>query len=150
MEERILLFLFEGGRLGINIKRKKGNQMARNLSIKQKNTYLISLAIIYILLVAGVYQIRVYDSWYLFVVTLVWVVLVLFYQKYLGIKFNREANYYLETIDKKYKNIYYLYGALLFFSLTFAMNVNIKFLILTVIAQCYQLYMTKRMIDYAY
>lgn len=124
--------------------------MARNLSIKQKNTYLISLAIIYILLVAGVYQIRVYDSWYLFVVTLVWAVLVLFYQKYLGIKFNREANYYLETIDKKYKNIYYLSGALLFFSLTFAMNVNIKFLILTVIAQCYQLYMTKRMIDYAY
>lgn len=124
--------------------------MARNLSIKQKNTYLTSLAIIYILLLAGVYQIRVYDSWYLFVATLVWAVIVFFYQKSLEIKFNKEANYYLETIDKKYKNIYYLSGSLLIFSLTFAMNVNIKFLILTVIAQCYQLYMTKRMIDYAY
>lgn len=124
--------------------------MARNLSIKQKNTYLTSLAIIYILLLAGVYQIRVYDSWYLFVATLVWAVIVFFYQKSLEIKFNKEANYYLETIDKKYKNIYYLSGSLLILSLTFAMNVNIKFLILTVIAQCYQLYMTKRMLDYAY
>lgn len=101
-------------------------------------------------MIGGVYQIRVHETWYLFLTSLIWAVFVLFYQKYLGIKFNKEANYYLETIDRKYKNIYYLSGALLIFSLTLAMNINLKFLILTVIAECYQLYMTKKMLDYAY
>ena len=124
--------------------------MARNLSIKQKNTYLTSLAIIYILLVAGVYQIRVYDSWYLFVVTLVSAVLVLFYQKYLGIKFNKEANYYLETIDKKYKYLFYASYVLMAFSIIYSISTSPKFLIFVAIAAFYQLYMTKKMLDYAY
>lgn len=124
--------------------------MARNLSNKQKNTYLGLMAIIYILIVGAIYEVRVRDTWYLFVATLVLAVIVLFYQKSLGIKFNKEANYYLESIDKKYKYLFYGSINLMCFSMIFAININSKFLILLVIAVCYQFYMTKKMLDYAY
>lgn len=124
--------------------------MARNLSNKQKNTYLGLMLIMYILMVGVVYEVRVYDTWYLFVATLVWSVIALFYQKSLGIKFNKEANYYLESIDKKYKYLFYGSFALIGLAISFSVSLSIKFLNLLVIAACYQLYMTKKMLDYAY
>ena len=124
--------------------------MARNLSIKQKNTYLALMAIMYILMVGVVFEIRVYDTWYLFVATLVWSVIALFYQKSLGIKFNKEANYYLESIDKKYKYLFYGSFALMGLAISFSVSLSTKFLVLFVIATSYQLYMTKKMLDYAY
>lgn len=143
--------MIKGVRLGINIKRKKkGNIMARNLSIKQKNTYFGLVAIMYILMVGVVYEVRVKDSWYLFVATLVWSLIALFYQKSLGIKFNKEANYYLESIDKKYKYLFYGSFALMGLAISFSVSLSTKFLILLVIAASYQIYMTKKMLDYAY
>lgn len=124
--------------------------MTRNLSIKQKNTYLGLMVIMYILMVGVVYEVRVYDTWYLFVATLVWAVIALFYQKSLGIKFNNEANYYLESIDKKYKYLFYGSFTLMGLAISFSVSLSTKFLVLFVIAVCYQLYMTKKMIDYAY
>lgn len=124
--------------------------MARNLSNKQKNTYLGLMAIMYILIVGVVYEIRVYDRWYLFIATLIWAVFVFFYQKSLGLKFNKEANYYLESIDKKYKYLFYVSTGLMGFSIIYSISTNPKFLIFVVIAACYQLYMTKKMLDYAY
>ena len=124
--------------------------MARNLSNKQKNTYLGLMAIMYILIVGVVYEIRVYDRWYLFIATLVWAVIMFFYQKSLGLKFNKEANYYLESIDKKYKYLFYGSTGLMVFSIIYSISTNPKFLIFVVIAACYQLYMTKKMLDYAY
>ena len=143
--------MIKGVRLGINIKRKKkGNIMARNLSIKQKNTYFGLVAIMYILMVGVVYEVRIYDTWYLFVATLVWSLIALFYQKSLGIKFNKEANYYLESIDKKYKYLFYGSFALMGLAISFSVSLSTKFLILLVIAASYQIYMTKKMLDYAY
>ncbi len=124
--------------------------MARNLSNKQKNTYLGLMVIMYVLIVGVVYEMRVHDSWYLFVATLVWAVIVFFYQKSLGIKFNKEANYYLESIDKKYKYLFYGLTGLMGFSIIYSISTNPKFLMFVVIAACYQLYMTKKMLDYAY
>lgn len=124
--------------------------MARNLSNKQKNTYLGLVTIMYILMVGVVYEVRVYDTWYLFVATLVWSVIALFYQKSLGIKFNNEASYYLESIDKKYKYLFYGSFPLTGLAISFSVSLSTKFLVLFVIAVCYQLYMTKKMIDYAY
>lgn len=124
--------------------------MARNLSNKQKNTYLGLMAIMYVLIVGVVYEIRVYDRWYLFIATLVWAVIMFFYQKSLGLKFNKEANYYLESIDKKYKYIFYGSTGFMGFSIIYSISTNPKFLIFVVIAACYQLYMTKKMLDYAY
>lgn len=124
--------------------------MARNLSNKQKNTYLGLMLITYILMVGVVYEVRVKDSWYLFVATLVWAVIALFYQKSLGIKFNKEANYYLDSIEKKYKYLYYASDFIICFSIINSITTNLKFLMLVVIAACYKLYMTKKMLDYAY
>ena len=119
--------------------------MARNLSNKQKNTYLGLVTIMYILMVGVVYEVRVYDTWYLFVATLVWSVIALFYQKSLGIKFNNEASYYLESIDKKYKYLFYGSFPLTGLAISFSASLSTKFLVLFVIAASYQLYMTKKM-----
>ena len=124
--------------------------MARNLSNKQKNIYLALMAIMYILIVGAVYEIRAYDTWYLFVATLVWAVIVFFYQKSLEIKFNKEANHYLESIDKKYRFLFYASNGLIGSSIIYSISTNPKFIMFVIIATCYQLYMTKKMLDYVY
>lgn len=124
--------------------------MTKNISSKEKNTYIGLLGVMFILMAIAIYQIKVYDKWVTIWLSLAFGVLGLVYQKRIGLKFSSKTNAYLEEIDKKYKVLHYICYALMPFSITFSINTNINFIILFILTSCYQLYMVYKMVDYAY
>ena len=124
--------------------------MTKNISKKEKNTYIGLLGVVFILMAIAIYQIKVYDKWVIFWLSLAFAVLGLVYQKRIGIKFSNKTNAYLKSIDKKYKILFYLSYALMSFSIIFSISTNSNFIILFILTSCYQLYMVYKMVDYAY
>ncbi len=144
-------FLFEGGRLGINIKRKKkGKTMARNLSNKEKRIYLGFLIGMWILIMLSVYTMKVYEIWYFFAIFLAWGLIFLLYQNYLGIRVDKKLGTYLGDLPKKDTYRYYIAGFLNILAINFAISLDIKFIVLVGLASAFMFYESYKMIEDLY
>lgn len=144
-------FLFEGGRLGINIKRKKkGKTMARNLSNKEKRIYLGFLIGMWILIMLSVYTMKVYKIWHFFVIFLIWSLIFVLYQRYLGIRVDKKIGTYLGDLPKKDTYRYYIAGFLNILAINFAISLDIKFIVLVGLASAFMFYESYKMIENAY
>lgn len=124
--------------------------MTKNISKKEKNTYIGFYAIIWILLTGAVYELGTNQTIYLFIAAAVWMIVTLIYQKRIGIEFSNKTNAYLESIDKKYKLLYFLTIPFMAFAIISSISINLNFIILLIIIACYQVFMTCKMINYAY
>ena len=89
-------------------KGKREEKMARNLSNKEKRIYLGFLIGMWVLIMASVYTIKVYQSWYFFAIFLIWSLIFVLYQKHLGSRLDRKIGTYLGNLPKKDTYIYYL------------------------------------------
>ena len=144
-------FLFEGGRLGINIKRKKkGKTMARNLSNKEKRIYLGFLIGMWTLIMLSVYTMKVYKIWHFFVIFLIWSLIFVLYQRYLGIRVDKKIGTYLGDLPKKDTYRYYIAGFLNILAINFAISLDIKFIVLVGLASAFMFYESYKMIENAY
>lgn len=124
--------------------------MTNTISNKEKNTYIGFYAILWILLAGAVYELSVRQSLYLFIATIAWGIFALVYQKRIGIEFSNKTNAYLNIIDKKYKLLYFLSIPIMGFAITFSISTNLKFIYLLILTACYQVFMTYKMVHYAY
>ncbi len=124
--------------------------MTNTISNKEKNTYIGFYAILWILISGAVYELGANQTIYLFIATAVWAILTLIYQKRIGIEFSNKTNAYLESIDKKYKLLYFLTIPFMAFAMIFSMSINLNLIILLIIIACYQVFMTYKMVYYAY
>ena len=82
--------------------------MARNLSIKQKRIYLGFLIGMWIFIMASVYTMKVYNTWYFFFIFLIWSLIFQIYQKYIGIRVDKKIGTYLGDLPKKDTYKYYI------------------------------------------
>lgn len=124
--------------------------MTKNISKKEKNTYIGFYAIIWILLTGAVYELGTNQTIYLFIATAFWTLVTFIYQKRIGIEFSNKTNAYLESIDKKYKLLYFLTIPFMAFAIISSISINLSFIILLILTACYQVFMTYKMIHYAY
>lgn len=124
--------------------------MTKNISKKEKNTYIGFYAIIWILLTRAVYELSTNQTIYLFIATAVLAIVTLIYQKRIGIEFSNKTNAYLESIDKKYKLLYFLTIPFMGFAIISSISISLNFIFLLIIIACYQVFMTYKMIHYAY
>lgn len=124
--------------------------MTKNISKKEKNTYIGFYAIIWILLTGAVYELSTNQTIYLFIATAVLAIVTLIYQKRIGIEFSNKTNAYLESIDKKYKLLYFLTIPFMGFAIISSISISLNFIFLLIIIACYQVFMTYKMIHYAY
>lgn len=144
-------FLFEGGRLGINIKRKKkGKTMARNLSNKEKRIYLGFLIGMWILIMLSVYTMKVYKIWHFFVIFLIWSLIFVLYQRYLGIRVDKKIGTYLGDLPKKDTYRYYIAGFLNILAINLTISLDVKFIVLVGLASAFMFYESYKMIEDAY
>ena len=144
-------FLFERGRLGINIKRKKkGKTMARNLSNKETRIYLGFLIGMWILIMLSVYIMKVYKIWHFFVIFLIWSLIFVLYQRYLGIRVDKKIGTYLGDLPKKDTYRYYIAGFLNSLAINFAISLDVKFIVLVGLASAFMFYESYKMIENAY
>lgn len=143
--------MFEGGRLGINIKRKKkGKTMARNLSNKEKRIYLGFLIGMWILIMASVYTMKVYKIWHFFVIFLIWSLIFVLYQRYLGIRVDKKIGTYLGDLPKKDTYRYYIAGFLNILAINLTISLDVKFIVLVGLASAFMFYESYKMIEDAY
>ncbi|MBP2016374.1 hypothetical protein [Anaerococcus degeneri] len=124
--------------------------MARNLSSKQKRVYLGFLIGMWILIMASVYTIKVYDKWYFFVIFLIWSLIFVLYQKYLGIRVDRKIGTYLGDLPKKDTYRYYIAVFLNILAIYLAISLDIKFIVLVGLASALLFYESYKMIENAY
>lgn len=124
--------------------------MARNLSSKQKRVYLVFLIGMWILIMASVYTIKVYDRWYLFVIFLIWSLIFALYQKYLGIRVDKKIGTYLGDLPKKDTYKYYIAAFLNALAISLAISLDIKFIALVGLASSYMFYESYKMIEDVY
>ena len=124
--------------------------MTNTISNKEKNTYIGFYAILWILITGAIYQLGANQTIYLFIASAVWAIVTLIYQKRIGIEFSNKTNAYLESIDKKYKLLYFLTIPFVAFAMIFSISTNLNFIILLIIIACYQVFMTYKMVYYAY
>ena len=124
--------------------------MTKNISKKEKNTYIGFYAIIWILLTRAVYELSTNQTIYLFIATAVLAIVTLIYQKRIGIEFSNKTNAYLESIDKKYKLLYFLTIPFMGFAIISSISISLNFIFLLIIIACYQVFMTYKLIHYAY
>ncbi len=144
-------FLFEGGRMGINIKRKKkGKIMARNLSNKEKRIYLGFLIGMWILIMLSVYTMKVYKIWHFFVIFLIWSLIFVLYQRYLGIRVDKKIGTYLGDLPKKDTYRYYIAGFLNILAINLTISLDVKFIVLVGLASAFMFYESYKMIEDAY
>ena len=144
-------FLFEGGRLGINIKRKKkGKTMARNLSNKEKRIYLGFLIGMWILIMLSVYTMKVYKIWHFFVIFLIWSLIFVLYQRYLGIRVDKKIGTYLGDLPQKDTYRYYIAGFLNILAINLTISLDVKFIVLVGLASAFMFYESYKMIEDAY
>ena len=143
--------MFEGGRMGINIKRKKkGKIMARNLSNKEKRIYLGFLIGMWILIMLSVYTMKVYKIWHFFVIFLIWSLIFVLYQRYLGIRVDKKIGTYLGDLPKKDTYRYYIAGFLNILAINLTISLDVKFIVLVGLASAFMFYESYKMIENAY
>ena len=104
--------------------------MARNLSNKEKRIYLGFLIGMWILIMLSVYTIKVYENWYFFVIFLIWSLIFVLYQKYLGIRVDKKIGAYLGDLPKKDTYRYYIAAFLNILAINFAISFDIRFIVL--------------------
>lgn len=102
------------------------------------------------MLTGAVYELSTNQTIYLFIATAVLAIVTLIYQKRIGIEFSNKTNAYLESIDKKYKLLYFLTIPFMGFAIISSISISLNFIFLLIIIACYQVFMTYKMIHYAY
>lgn len=121
--------------------------MARNISNKEKRIYLGFLIGMWILIMASVYTIEVYDVWYIFVIFLIWSLIFALYQKHLGIRVDKKIGTYLGDLPKKDTYRYYLATFVNTLAISFAVSLDIRFIYLVGLASAILLYESYKMIE---
>ena len=121
--------------------------MARNLSSKQKRIYLGFLVGMWILIILSVYTIKVYDMWYFFSIFLIWSLIFVLYQKYLGIRVDKKFGTYLGDLPKKDTYRYYIAVFLNTLAISLAISLDIKFIVLVGLASSCMFYESYKMIE---
>ena len=124
--------------------------MARNLSNKEKRIYLGFLIGMWILIMLSVYTIKVYENWYFFVIFLIWSLIFVLYQKYLGIRVDKKIGAYLGDLPKKDTYRYYIAAFLNILAINFAISFDIRFIVLVVLASAFLFYESYKMIENKY
>ena len=124
--------------------------MARNLSNEQKRIYLGFLIGMWILIMASVYTMKVYNTWYFFFIFLIWSLIFQIYQKNLGIRVDKKIGTYLGDLPKKDTYRYYIAGFLNILAINFAISLDIKFIVLVGLASAFMFYESYKMIEDLY
>lgn len=121
--------------------------MARNLSIKQKRIYLGFLIGMWILIMASVYTMKVYNTWYFFFIFLIWSLIFQIYQKNLGIRVDKKIGTYLGDLPKKDTYKYYIATFLNALAISLAIGLDIRFIYLVGLASAILFYESYKMIE---
>ena len=124
--------------------------MARNISNKEKRIYLGFLIGMWILIMASVYTIEVYDMWYIFVIFLIWSLIFALYQKHLGIRVDKKIGTYLGDLPKKDTYRYYLATFVNALAISLAISLDIKFIVLVGLASAILFYESYKIIENVY
>ena len=124
--------------------------MATRISQKQKRIYLGFLFGLWILIIAAIFAIRVYDNFYIFGLTLLWALAFFIYQKKVGIRVDKKIGTYLGDLPKKDTYRYYIAAFLNILAINFAISLDIKFIVLVGLASAYMVYESYKMIEDAY
>lgn len=124
--------------------------MARNLSSKQKRIYLGFLIGIWILIMASVYTIKVYESWYFFAIFLILALVFLLYQNHLGIRVDKKIGTCLGDLPKKDTYKYYIGAFLNILAINLTISLDMKFIVLVGLASAYLFYESYKMIENNY
>lgn len=122
--------------------------MARNLSNKEKRIYLGFLIGMWILIMASVYTIKVYDMWYFFVIFIIRSLIFTLYQKRLGIIVDKKIGTYLGDLPKKDTYKYYIATFLNGIAISIAMSHDIRFIYLVGLASAFLFYESYKMIEF--
>ena len=121
--------------------------MARNLSIKQKRIYLGFLIGMWIFIMASVYTMKVYNTWYFFFIFLIWSLIFQIYQKYIGIRVDKKIGTYLGDLPKKDTYKYYIATLLNALAISLAIGLDIRFIYLVGLASAILFYESYKMIE---
>lgn len=121
--------------------------MARIISNKERRIYLGFLIGMWILIMASVYTIEVYDMWYIFVIFLIWSLIFALYQKHLGIRVDKKIGTYLGDLPKKDTYRYYLATFVNTLAISFAVSLDIRFIYLVGLASAILLYESYKIIE---
>lgn len=124
--------------------------MARNLSIKQKRIYLGFLIGMWIFIMASVYTMKVYNTWYFFFIFLIWSLIFQIYQKYIGIRVDKKIGTYLGDLPKKDTYKYYIATFLNALAISLAIGLDIRFIYLVGLASAILFYESYKMIESEY
>ena len=124
--------------------------MARNLSNKEKRIYMGFLTGMWILIILSVYTIKVYDMWYFFAIFLIWSLIFVLYQRYLGIRVDKKIGTYLGDLPKKDTYRYYIAGFLNILAINLTISLDVKFIVLVGLASAFMFYESYKMIEDAY
>ena len=124
--------------------------MARNLSIKQKRIYLGFLIGMWIFIMASVYTMKVYNTWYFFFIFLIWSLIFQIYQKYIGIRVDKKIGTYLGDLPKKDTYKYYIATFLNALAISLAIGLDIRFIYLVGLASAILFYESYKMIESKY
>ena len=130
--------------------KKKGKIMARNLSNKEKRIYMGFLIGMWILIILSVYTIKVHEMWYFFVIFLVWALVFLLYQNYLGIRVDKKIGAYLGDLPRKDTYRYYIAAFINILAIDFAISLDIRFIVLVGLASAFLFYESYKMIENKY
>ena len=124
--------------------------MARNLSIKQKRIYLGFLIGMWIFIMASVYTMKVYNTWYFFFIFLIWSLIFQIYQKYIGIRVDKKIGTYLGDLPKKDTYKYHIATFLNALAISLAIGLDIRFIYLVGLASAILFYESYKMIESKY
>lgn len=124
--------------------------MARNLSNKEKRIYMGFLIGMWILIILSVYTIKVHEMWYFFVIFLVWALVFLLYQNYLGIRVDKKIGAYLGDLPRKDTYRYYIAAFINILAIDFAISLDIRFIVLVGLASAFLFYESYKMIENKY
>lgn len=124
--------------------------MARNLSNKEKRIYLGFLIGMWILIMLSVYTMKVYKIWHFFVIFLIWSLIFVLYQRYLGIRVDRKIGTYLGDLPKKDTYKYYIGAFLNILAINLTISLDMKFIVLVGLASAYMFYESYKMIENNY
>ena len=124
--------------------------MARNLSNKQKRIYLGFLIGMWIFIMASVYTMKVYNTWYFFFIFLIWSLIFQIYQKYIGIRVDKKIGTYLGDLPQKDTYKYYIATFLNALAISLAIGLDIRFIYLVGLASAILFYESYKMIESKY
>ncbi len=104
----------------------------------------------WLLIMASVYTIKVYDRWYFFVIFLIWSLIFVLYQKYLGIRVDKKIGTCLGDLPKKDTYKYYIGAFLNILAINLTISLDMKFIVLVGLASAYMFYESYKMIEDLY